>query len=172
MPKIHCRAWVAARICRSFTVKRPAPRRAAISKRRKTLHEAIRSLIYGGSVKSAHDCSEGGLAVCLAEACISQVVARDTPRLLGAEFDLSSVSETRLDGLLFGEAQNRIVITTSALNAGKVLAQAKILGVSALRIGTVGGDKLAVKTATGEWNWTLAELHDLWWNALARAMQG
>ncbi|MGC3957573.1 MAG: AIR synthase-related protein [Verrucomicrobiota bacterium] len=41
-------------------------------------------LIQSGLVKSAHDCSEGGLAVALAESCISQLVARDTPRLIGA----------------------------------------------------------------------------------------
>jgi phosphoribosylformylglycinamidine (FGAM) synthase-like enzyme len=39
-------------------------------------------------VKSAHDCSEGGLAVALAESCISQLIARETPRLIGATIDL------------------------------------------------------------------------------------
>src|SRR3954453_17613024 len=48
------------------------------------LHLALRSLIYSGVVKSAHDCSEGGLAVDLAESCISQQGARETPRLIGA----------------------------------------------------------------------------------------
>jgi phosphoribosylformylglycinamidine synthase len=136
----------------------------------KTLHEGIRALIHGGSVKSAHDCSEGGLAVCLAESCISQMQGRETPRLIGATIDFSTITDVRLDGLLFGEAHSRIVISTTAHNAGKVLAQAKILGVPATQIGKVGGDKLAIKTATGEYTAPLAELHDLWWNAIARAM--
>jgi phosphoribosylformylglycinamidine synthase len=42
----------------------------------KELHLALRALIYSGAVKSAHDCSEGGLAVTLAESCISQQIAR------------------------------------------------------------------------------------------------
>ena len=72
--------------------------------------------------------------------------------------------------LLFGETQNRIVISTSALHAGKVLAQAKVLGVSAARLGTVDGTTLQIKTTAGELTWDLRELHDLWWNAIARAM--
>ncbi len=159
----------------------------------KTLHGTLRSLIYGGSVKSAHDCSEGGLAVALAESCISQQLARETPRLIGAQIDLSQAGRepsrspgleaagksgldgvsphpTRLDAVLFGETQSRVVITTSALNAAKVLAQAKILGVSAAQIGKVGGDKLVIRAGASEFSWAVAELHDLWWNALARAM--
>ena len=50
----------------------------------KTLHTTLLGLIQSGLVKSAHDCSEGGLAVCLAESCVSQLVARGTPRLIGA----------------------------------------------------------------------------------------
>ena len=36
--------------------------------------------------------------------------------------------------------------------------------------GKVGGDKLTVKTASGEFSTPLAELHDAWWNSIARAM--
>ena len=56
----------------------------------KTLHTTLIGLIQSGLVKSAHDCSEGGLAVALAESCISQLIARETPRLIGASVDLSS----------------------------------------------------------------------------------
>ena len=80
------------------------------------------------------------------------------------------MADARLDALLFGETQNRIVITTSALHAGKVLAQAKILGINAARLGTVGGTTLQIKIPAGELTWDLRELHDLWWNAIARAM--
>src|SRR6185436_12695086 len=93
----------------------------------KTIHDALLTFIRNGLVKSAHDCSEGGLAVALAESCISQLIARETPRLIGAKVDLvgqaSSLSEsttsethrqeasatTRLDALLFGETQSRVV---------------------------------------------------------------
>jgi phosphoribosylformylglycinamidine synthase len=154
----------------------------------KTLHTTLLGLIQSGLVKSAHDCSEGGLAVCLAESCISQLVARETPRLIGAQVDLSSVgrassradgqaddgssgaSPHRLDALLFGETQSRVVITCEAREAVKVAERAKLLGVPAARIGTVGGDKLTVKTAAGESSAPTVELHDAWWNSIARAM--
>ena len=136
----------------------------------KDLHGALRSLIHGGGIKSAHDCSEGGLTVALAESCISQQIARDTPRLIGAQIDLSRFAEIRLDALLFGETQGRIIISVAAIDAVKVLERAKILGVSAIFLGTVGGAALSIKTPASELHWPLTELHDLWWNAIARIM--
>jgi phosphoribosylformylglycinamidine synthase subunit PurL len=151
------------------------------------LHLAMRALIHSKVVKSAHDCSEGGLAVALAESCISQQIARDTPRLIGAQIDLSALPGAlqnptgngepakspmiRLDSLLFGETQSRIVITTSALDAVKVVERAKILGVKAIRVGTVGGDKLTILRDTQEFSWPVAELYDLWWNSIAQTMR-
>jgi phosphoribosylformylglycinamidine synthase subunit PurL len=137
----------------------------------KELHLALRALIHSGVVKSAHDCSDGGLAVALAESCISQLIARETPRLIGAELDLSAINDVRLDALLFGETQARVVVSVAALNAGKVLAQAKILGVPAAVIGRVGGASLQIKAGDQTFSAPLAELHDPWWNSIARAMK-
>ena len=159
----------------------------------RTLHTTLLGLIQSGLVKSAHDCSEGGLAVCLAESCISQLVARETPRLIGATVDLSAMAASRqsadgqtsdhdaatsrntaavrLDALLFGETQSRVVITCKPLDAVKVVERAKLMGVPATRIGTVAGDKLGIKTSAAELTWDLPELHDLWWNSIARAMK-
>jgi phosphoribosylformylglycinamidine synthase len=160
----------------------------------RTLHTTLLGLIQSGLVKSAHDCSEGGLAVCLAESCISQLVARETPRLIGAMVDLSTLNvgpasrlpnsedhqqsvggrdagpALRLDALLFGETQSRIVVTCQPLDAVKVVERAKLLGVPAVQIGKVGGDRLAIKTAAGEFSVPVAEFHDIWWNSIARAM--
>jgi phosphoribosylformylglycinamidine synthase subunit PurL len=136
----------------------------------KELHLGLRSLICSGVVKSAHDCSEGGLAVALAECCISQQVARETPRLIGAEIDLSGITGTRLDALLFGETQSRVVISVDKHQAVKVLEQAKILGIPATKIGSVGGTTLQIKTSGYSLSGDLGELYDLWWNSIARAM--
>jgi phosphoribosylformylglycinamidine synthase len=159
--------------------------------REKDLNLALRALIHSGSVKSAHDCSEGGLAVALAECCISHQVARETPLLIGAEIDLTSEPKNepedaadlqappaprpsplspRLDALLFGESQARVIISVAPLHALKVLHQAKILGVPAMHIGVVGGNALTIKTDLGNLECPVAELHDLWWNSIARAM--
>jgi phosphoribosylformylglycinamidine synthase len=136
----------------------------------KTLHTTLIGLIQSGLVKSAHDCSEGGLAVALAESCISQLIARETPRLIGATIDLCAMKDIRLDALLFGETQSRVVISCKALDAVKVVERTKLMGVPAVQIGKVGGDKLMVKTAGGEFSAPLTELHDPWWKSIARAM--
>jgi phosphoribosylformylglycinamidine synthase len=136
----------------------------------KTLHTTLLGLIQSGLVKSAHDCSDGGLAICLAESCISQLVARETPRLIGAQIDLSQFKDVRIDALLFGETQSRVVISCAALDTTKVVERAKLMGVPAIQIGKVGGDKLAVKFPNGEFSSPLTELHDAWWNSIARAM--
>jgi phosphoribosylformylglycinamidine synthase len=141
----------------------------------KRVHDALRALICSGLVKSAHDCSEGGLAAAVAESCISHQVARDTPRLVGAEVDLTLLGSgrpsTRLDVLLFGETQSRVLISVANSNAGEVLRRAKDGNVSAARLGTVGGASLKMKIAKRELTWDLRELHDLWWNSITRAMK-
>ena len=142
----------------------------------KTLHTTLLGLIQSGLIKSAHDCSEGGLAVCVAESCISQQVARETPRLIGASVDLSALKAPggqpplRLDALLFGESQSRVVVTCAPLDALKVVERAKLMGVPAMQIGSVGGTQLTFKTSDSEFSAPLSELHDGWWNAIARAM--
>ena len=136
----------------------------------RTLGTTLLGLIQSDLVKSAHDCSEGGLAVALAECTFSDLEARNTPRFLGAEIDLSTVEDVRLDALLFGEIHGRVVITTSELDAVKAVERAKLLGVPAQRIGTVGGKQLKLRTSTGEHHWEVVGLHDLWWNSIGNAM--
>ena len=136
----------------------------------RTLHTTLLGLIQSGLVRSAHDCSDGGLAVALAESCISQQIARETPRLIGAAIDLSAFQNFRLDALLFGETQSRVVITTKPGDAVKAVERARLLGVPAARIGTVGGEQLQLKTTAGEWTADLGGLHDAWWNSIANAM--
>ena len=138
------------------------------------LHTTLLGLIQSGLVKSAHDCSEGGLAVCVAESCMSRLVARETPGLIGAQLDLSSLvnpeKPIRVDALLFGETQSRAVVTCAPLDAVKVVERAKLMGVPAAQIGRVGGDRLTVRVGTAEFSAPVAELHDVWWNSIARAM--
>lgn len=91
-----------------------------------TVLEAIR----GGSVRSAHDCSDGGLAVALAECCIM-----DRARPHGALIDLGQWGALPLRALLFGEAQGRVLL--SCPGAAPILDIARRRGVSASVIGTV-----------------------------------
>jgi len=137
----------------------------------KTLHETLHGLIISGLIKSAHDCSEGGLAVTLAESCISHQDARETPSLIGAQIDLSGIVDARLDALLFGETQGRIVISVAPDDVVKVTERAKIMGVPATKIGSVGGADLTIKTSKSSYAWPVADLHRPWWNSIAEAMK-
>ena len=96
----------------------------------KALIDALLEGIGASHVASAHDCSEGGLAVALAECCIGN---EDHPT--GAQVDLSPWAALPLRALLFGEAQGRVVVSTA--NAKAVLAIAARHGVPARMIGTV-----------------------------------
>jgi len=137
----------------------------------KQLHDTLRSLITAGFVKSAHDCSEGGFAVALAESCISQQIARETPRLIGAAVDLSSFESARLDALLFGETQSRVIISAKPADAEKILAQCSNDKIPAKQIGKVGGPNLEIRAKSGTHRWALTDLYDGWWNSIRRAME-
>ena len=94
-----------------------------------------REAIEQGLLKSAHDCADGGLAVCLAESCIAGGV--------GFKGDFS-VPE-RWDAALFGEAQSRIIVSLSAEDLARFEALASAEGVPWARLGQVGGESLALE---------------------------
>jgi phosphoribosylformylglycinamidine synthase len=104
------------------------------------LIEALLEALADGTVESAHDCSDGGIAVALAECC---VMDEDAP--IGASVDLTRWSALPLRALLFGEAQGRIVVSTP--DPAAVLAIAGRHGVPANEIGRVGeaGGSLSVR---------------------------
>jgi phosphoribosylformylglycinamidine synthase len=131
----------------------------------KAVQQTVRALIRMGLVRSAHDCSEGGLAVALAECCISG------PELLGADIDLSGFEINRPAELLFNESQSRIVISVRRENAAAALALAQWQGIPARRLGFTGGTHLQIKSGDREWQWPAKELRDQWWNAIAAWME-
>jgi phosphoribosylformylglycinamidine synthase len=96
--------------------------------------------IRDGLVKSAHDCSDGGLAVALAESCITGNI--------GARLELPDTVEfaanTRLDAVLFGETQSRIVISTQPENLPRLQELARAAGVPLSYLGLVGGERLMI----------------------------
>ncbi|OPZ81823.1 MAG: Phosphoribosylformylglycinamidine synthase 2 [bacterium ADurb.Bin429] len=93
--------------------------------------EAIRR----GLVASAHDCSEGGLAVTLAESAIAGEV--------GVSAAVSRVGD-RVDMTLFAESQSRIVISFDPRHADALAAMADELGADFQLIGSVGGSRVTM----------------------------
>ena len=130
--------------------------------REKKLHETVRAFIRLGEIRSAHDLAEGGLLVALAECAIGGT------KQLGATIKLD-LPYTRLDAFLFGETQSRAIITTRPENATALVTLLELRGVSASRIGTVGGRDLKVEIAGStprEVSWDIASLHHGWDGAL------
>ncbi|MSR06915.1 MAG: phosphoribosylformylglycinamidine synthase subunit PurL [Gemmatimonadetes bacterium] len=85
---------------------------------------------------SAHDLSDGGLALALAEACIGAPYAEGP---LGAKTDLREIQGSLATaGMLFGEDHGRAIVSCAPEFKDRVLAAAKRAGVPAHAIGTVG----------------------------------
>jgi phosphoribosylformylglycinamidine synthase len=130
------------------------------------LHHALRALIIAGLVRSAHDCSEGGLAVTLAESC----VAAD-PAPLGAAIDLGATG-LRADIALFNESQSRVVISVSPANLEAALALLGEHKVPARKIGAVtAGETLDLSADGASFAWALADLRSAWADTIGRLME-
>jgi phosphoribosylformylglycinamidine synthase II len=106
---------------------------------------------------SAHDCSEGGLAVALAESCI----------LGGQGFRARFALPPRPEGLLFGEAPSRIVVSCPTDHLAAVSALAEQYGAPITLLGEVGGTRFQLAPVL---DLPLAELADRWEHGLRRAL--
>jgi phosphoribosylformylglycinamidine synthase subunit PurL len=138
----------------------------------RAVQNAVRDLIRLDLVRSAHDCSEGGLAVALAECCFSP------DRLFGAEINFENrgcagetPASTDAAPLLFNEAQSRVIISCEPKNTERVLSELKSKNVPHAQIGSVITDSLRVTVNDENLSWRVAELHDLWWNSIRRAVE-
>jgi phosphoribosylformylglycinamidine synthase len=104
------------------------------------LQRLVLELARAHVLSSAHDVSDGGLGVTLAECC---TVAPDR---VGARIEIPAQESALLAlAALFGEAPSRVVLSLSPTHADGVLSRAKDAGVPASRIGETGGDALSLK---------------------------
>jgi phosphoribosylformylglycinamidine synthase len=100
------------------------------------VQQACLQMIRSGLVSAAHDLSDGGLAVALAE---MSIFSGDK----GARISIGDGSE-RIDCLLFGEAQSRIVVTAGAEHVAELAQMAERAGARITELGTVEGDRLVI----------------------------
>ena len=115
-------------------------------------------LIREGLLRSAHDCSEGGLAVTVAESAI----------LGGLGFKGALAPEGRWDAALFGESPSRIVVSLSEADLTQAERLCREEGMPYTVLGTVGGDRF---TVSGLVDLPLADLDDAWRHGLERALE-
>jgi len=121
-------------------------------------------LIRKGMIKSAHDCSEGGLAVALAECCFNP------EKLLGADIDLNA-GNTPAATALFNESQSRIVISVDSKDAETTMLILRESGVAFQQLGQVGRNELSIRVNEETFRWPIADLYDGWFNAIRRAVE-
>ena len=126
------------------------------------LQRACRRLVAGGVISSAHDCSDGGLAVALAESCIAGGLGADCgpDTVLGAKL---AGNQSRWDAVLFGEAQSRTVVSLPPDNLDTLKQVCAETGVEWCEIGTVAESRLI---AGGMIDLPLSEIEYAWRNGL------
>ena len=126
------------------------------------LQKCLQELIGSHSIESAHDCSDGGLAVAVAESCFVSN--------MGAELGLNS-SGLSAEAVLFGEQAGRVVITCDGKKAGDIQQIAIKWGIRAERIGHTVPDNLKISIDGGQSvTARVSDLKQEWETALPRAL--
>ena len=125
------------------------------------LVELLVGLAESGSLASAHDVSDGGLAVALAECAMIAA--------MGADVRLES--ELRASALLFGESTGRAIATFDPKAEETVRAAARESGVPLAAIGRTGGERVRIAVgALPVIDVPVASLAELWTSSFARAI--
>ncbi len=124
----------------------------------KRVQELCVTLIEGGMLNSAHDCSMGGLTVALALCAIKGEI--------GVECEIGA--EGRWDAVLFGEVQSRIVVSVRPGNVERVKELAEEARVPVTGLGVVGGERFRVGL---DIDLSLNQITERWRNGLADAMK-
>jgi phosphoribosylformylglycinamidine synthase II len=126
------------------------------------------SAYEAGLLRSAHDCSDGGLAVALAESCIwgklgLELEADALPTSVAEKVDLPTLA------FCFGEAPSRIIVSLPLEAWDNLAALALQVGVPIRRLGTVGGSTLRIGSALDV---SIADLARAWSQGLSEALHG
>ena len=124
------------------------------------VQRAALAAIRQGIATAAHDCSDGGLAVTLAEMCLAADAGLDAA---------DAVVGNRLDAALFGEAQSRIVLAVKPEKRDDLVAIASSMNVPLEYIGATTTDG---RFRLGPLDVPLADLRDAYENGLERALAG
>lgn len=126
----------------------------------KKLQHALLNIIKNGLVVSAHDLSDGGLAVAVAESCVM-----NREKTFGAK--ISFTPSFRMDYFLFSESQSRILISISKDNKNRMESELKKLGIPFEKIGVVQGETLEISDKI---HLAIDEISDVYFNSITKLM--
>ncbi|KAA8483073.1 phosphoribosylformylglycinamidine synthase [Arcticibacter tournemirensis] len=117
----------------------------------KNVFDTVQGLIKAGHIQAGHDIGSGGLITTLLELCFAD-------RGLGASIDLSPLGDQDIIETLFSE---NIALVFQADQAVESILESK--GITYYKIGEVSSESLLkVKNGTGEWNFDIDQLRDVW----------
>jgi phosphoribosylformylglycinamidine synthase len=132
----------------------------------KAVQAACLRAAEAGLLRSAHDCSDGGLAVALAECCFSSLNRTATGAEVGVSVDLDPATQ------LFSETPSRIIISFSETDRGEIERIAAEAGCPMGLLGKVGGDRLRIESNDDELiTVQVAELEHTWRSSLKQKLQ-
>ena len=123
------------------------------------VQKLVRELCRAHLLQSAHDVSEGGLAVALAE-CATTAPRAELDR--GADVKVMAHGEGPLSVVagFFGEAPTRIVLTARRADVPRILENAEAAGVPCDELGVVGGPDLRLRAGAATYVLPVAALRD------------
>jgi phosphoribosylformylglycinamidine (FGAM) synthase-like enzyme len=135
----------------------------------KQVQELCRRTIHAGIIASAHDCSDGGLAVALAECCLPSLSGRGAGGE-GLGFrggEAFSRSPKRWDVAFFGESQSRIVVSLRPEQFPTLKRLAEGMSVPVLELGVTGGSRFQLGRYL---DLSVTEIRGPWYNGLEWAL--
>jgi phosphoribosylformylglycinamidine synthase II len=137
----------------------------------KRLQQCLVALAASGAVQSAHDISDGGLAVTVAESCFASAPARKPGDTLGARIRIEASEPA--EATVFGERGARAVVSVSPASLNAVIQMAQKYGVSAVQIGRVNADGIFSIEFNGSAiiEESVETLRDAWAHSLERALK-
>jgi phosphoribosylformylglycinamidine synthase subunit PurL len=137
----------------------------------KHLQQCLVALAASRAIQSAHDISDGGLAVTVAECCFASSPARKSGDSLGARISIEG--RAAAESAVFGERGARAIISVSPASLDAVLQTARKHGVSAIQVGEVITNGIFSIELNGSAiiEESVETLRDIWAHSLERALK-
>jgi phosphoribosylformylglycinamidine synthase len=127
------------------------------------VQRAVQTAVSGGLVSMAHDCSDGGIAIALAEACVTG------HEPIGCDVTLGP--SPRPDLTLFGEGPSRVIVSVAPDQAREFEALMAESAIPWRWIGRTGGGALTIRVGdTGVIDLDVARIREAWRNGFVRHM--
>jgi phosphoribosylformylglycinamidine synthase subunit PurL len=120
--------------------------------REKAVNKLVLAAARGNLLRSAHDCSDGGMLVALAECCLLGGIGVRCP-------PLSPEAPVRLDAALFGESPSRFIVSVPSRAMPEMQTLARRHHVEISLLGLAGGESMEFE---GQFKLSLAEMRQAW----------